>query len=171
VVLLFISLVLHLLGAVKLTSNSAVYGHSIDTVHYEEEEVLESLEEIEAQTIGNLLPDDDDLLSGVTDGLDFLAQPKAGDDAEDLDFFSSVGGMDLEDDGLSAGQKKFEFTGGVSPSGNNASIAGEHPHGEHPSRTLFVRNINSNVEDAELRALFEVLLFFVFLTLFAGYWT
>lgn len=107
----------------------------------------------------------------MTDGLDFLAQPKAGDDAEDLDFFSSVGGMDLEDDGLSAGQKKFEFTGGVSPSGNNASIAGEHPHGEHPSRTLFVRNINSNVEDAELRALFEVLLFFVFFTLFAGYWT
>lgn len=31
----------------------------------------------------------------------------------------------------------------------------EHPHGEHPSRTLFVRNINSNVEDEELRALFE----------------
>ncbi|XP_030539442.1 protein MEI2-like 4 [Rhodamnia argentea] len=139
----------------KLTSNSAMYGHSVDTVHYEEEEVLESLEEIEAQTIGNLLPDDDDLLSGVTDGLDFLAQPKAGDDAEDLDLFSSVGGMDLEDDGLSAGQEKFEFTGGVSPSGNNASIAGEHPYGEHPSRTLFVRNINSNVEDAELRALFE----------------
>jgi RNA recognition motif-containing protein len=32
---------------------------------------------------------------------------------------------------------------------------GEHPLGEHPSRTLFVRNINSNVEDDELRALFE----------------
>ncbi|EFJ29695.1 hypothetical protein SELMODRAFT_91923 [Selaginella moellendorffii] len=39
------------------------------------------------------------------------------------------------------------FTGNV--------LAGEHPYGEHPSRTLFVRNINSNVEDAELRALFE----------------
>jgi hypothetical protein len=35
-------------------------------------------------------------------------------------------------------------------------LAGEHPYGEHPSRTLFVRNINSNVEDSELRALFEV---------------
>lgn len=31
----------------------------------------------------------------------------------------------------------------------------EHPYGEHPSRTLFVRNINSNVEDEELRALFS----------------
>jgi hypothetical protein len=33
---------------------------------------------------------------------------------------------------------------------------GEHPYGEHPSRTLFVRNINSNVEDDELRSWFEV---------------
>eukprot|EP01118_Nematostelium_gracile_P011773 TRINITY_DN4235_c0_g1_i4.p1 TRINITY_DN4235_c0_g1~~TRINITY_DN4235_c0_g1_i4.p1 ORF type:complete len:720 (+),score=121.49 TRINITY_DN4235_c0_g1_i4:327-2486(+) len=32
---------------------------------------------------------------------------------------------------------------------------GEHPQGEHPSRTLFVRNINSNVEDEELTMLFE----------------
>jgi len=32
---------------------------------------------------------------------------------------------------------------------------GEHPYGEHPSRTLFVRNINSNVEDDELRSWFE----------------
>jgi RNA recognition motif-containing protein len=31
----------------------------------------------------------------------------------------------------------------------------KHPYGEHPSRTLFVRNINNNVEDSELRALFE----------------
>lgn len=33
---------------------------------------------------------------------------------------------------------------------------GEHPLGEHPSRTLFVRNINSNVEDEELTSMFEV---------------
>ncbi|GLT60283.1 hypothetical protein SLA2020_330550 [Shorea laevis] len=32
---------------------------------------------------------------------------------------------------------------------------GEHPYGEHPSTTIFVRNINSNVEDSELKALFE----------------
>eukprot|EP01114_Cavostelium_apophysatum_P018402 TRINITY_DN5683_c0_g1_i3.p1 TRINITY_DN5683_c0_g1~~TRINITY_DN5683_c0_g1_i3.p1 ORF type:complete len:662 (+),score=155.60 TRINITY_DN5683_c0_g1_i3:370-2355(+) len=36
-----------------------------------------------------------------------------------------------------------------------ATNHGEHPLGEHPSRTLFVRNINSNVEDDELTALFE----------------
>ncbi|EFJ16044.1 hypothetical protein SELMODRAFT_117045 [Selaginella moellendorffii] len=38
----------------------------------------------------------------------------------------------------------------------HGTIAGEHPYGEHPSRTLFVRNINSNVEDSELRELFEI---------------
>lgn len=32
----------------------------------------------------------------------------------------------------------------------------EHPMGEHPSRTLFVRNISSNVEDEELKQIFEV---------------
>jgi hypothetical protein len=33
---------------------------------------------------------------------------------------------------------------------------GEHPYGEHPSRTLFVRNIHSSVDDEELRTLFSV---------------
>jgi len=31
----------------------------------------------------------------------------------------------------------------------------EHPLGEHPSRTLFVRNISSTVEDEELKQIFE----------------
>lgn len=146
--------------AVRLPSNNTIYGHSVDTVasHYEEEEIFESLEEIEAQTIGNLLPDDDDLLSGVTDGLDYNIQYSGGDDTDELDLFSSVGGMDLEDDGLSGGHNS-EFPGGVSnglPGACNGSVVGEHPYGEHPSRTLFVRNINSNVEDSDLRTLFEV---------------
>ncbi|KAH7516812.1 hypothetical protein FEM48_Zijuj10G0174400 [Ziziphus jujuba var. spinosa] len=144
----------------RLPSNSNMYGHSVDTFasHCEEEEIFESLEEIEAQTIGNLLPDDDDLLSGITDGLDCNIQYSGGDEMEELDLFSSVGGMDLEDDGLSAGQNSSEFAGGVSnglPGLCNGSVVGEHPYGEHPSRTLFVRNINSNVEDSELRTLFE----------------
>ncbi|GJZ69990.1 MEI2-like protein 4, partial [Tanacetum coccineum] len=121
-------------------NNTGMYGHSVGASQYqqqEEEEPFQSLEEIEAQTIGNLLPDDDDLLSGVTDGLDCKVQPGGADDAEDVDFFSSVGGMELGEDGVAV------------------AANGEHPNGEHPSRTLFVRNINSNVEDPELRILFE----------------
>ncbi|THG19675.1 hypothetical protein TEA_024688 [Camellia sinensis var. sinensis] len=144
----------------RLTSNNGLYGHSVGGAasHYEEEEPFQSLEEIEAQTIGNLLPNDDDLLSGVTDGLDYVAQPNIGDDIEDLDFFSSVGGLDLGEDGFLPGQRDSEFSGGSPDNqmgGSFSSVAGEHTYGEHPSRTLFVQNINSNVEDSELQALFE----------------
>lgn len=45
---------------------------------------------------------------------------------------------------------------GFNPSADSFTASfGEHPLGEHPSRTLFVRNINSNVEDEELSTLFE----------------
>ncbi|XP_021284513.1 protein MEI2-like 4 isoform X2 [Herrania umbratica] len=143
----------------RLSSNNAPYGHSIDTVasHYEEEELepFESLEELEAQTIGNLLPNDDDLFSGVTEGLDFIVLPNSAEEAEELDVFSSVGGMDLGDDGSTFVQKNSEFPGESQLGLRNGSVVGEYPCGEHPSRTLFVRNINSNVEDSELKALFE----------------
>ncbi|XP_042498649.1 protein MEI2-like 4 isoform X1 [Macadamia integrifolia] len=144
----------------RLPSNDVMFGHSVDTIapHYEEEP-FESLEEIEAQTIGNLLPDDDDLLSGVIDEIEYIAQPNSGDEIEDFDLFSSGGGMELEgDDGSSGALRNSDSSGGISNGqqvGSNSSVAGEHPYGEHPSRTLFVRNINSNVEDSELKALFE----------------
>ncbi|KAK9050887.1 hypothetical protein SSX86_027512 [Deinandra increscens subsp. villosa] len=129
-------------------TNNSMYGHSVGASQYEEAEPFESIEEIEAQTIGNLLPDDDDLLSGVTDGLESnKLQPGSGDDVEELDFFSSVGGMELGEDG--GGQRNSETT--VTQLGGGE----QQPHGEHPSRTLFVRNINSNVEDSELQILFE----------------
>ncbi|KAJ6945738.1 protein MEI2-like 4 isoform X2 [Populus alba x Populus x berolinensis] len=144
----------------SLSSTNPLYGHSVDNTiasHFEEEEPFESLEEIEAQTIGNLLPNDDDLFTGVTDRVENINHPSGGDDMEELDFFSSVGGMDLGDDG-SVAQIDSEFPGGASNGqlgACNLSMAGEHPYGEHPSRTLFVRNINSNVEDSELKAVFE----------------
>ena len=147
-----------MLVAVRLSSNNALYGHSIDTVasHYEEEEPFESLEELEAQTIGNLLPNDDDLFSVVTDGLDFIVQPNGAEEAEELDVFSSVGGMDLEDYDPTFVRKNSEFPEESHLGLCNGLVVGEHPCGEHPSRTLFVRNINSNVEDSELKSLFEV---------------
>ncbi|GMH15078.1 hypothetical protein Nepgr_016919 [Nepenthes gracilis] len=143
----------------KLSANNNLYGNSVDTLtsHFEEEP-FESLEEIEAQTIGNLLPDDDDFFSGVVDGLEKVSQVGVGDNIEDLDLFSSAGGMDLGDDNSSRGQVDAEFSVGICSGqlgGSNVSVAGKHPYGEHPSRTLFVRNLNSNLEDSELRVIFE----------------
>ncbi|CAN4124160.1 unnamed protein product [Withania somnifera] len=142
----------------RLPANSSPHGHSVGAAdsHYEEEP-FESLKELEAHAIGNLLPDDDDLLTGVTDGQDYVGQPYAGDDIEDLDLFSSVGGMDLGEDGSSTGQQNSEYAGNyiLQLGDSNAAVGGQHPFGENPSRTLFIRNINSCVEDSELQTLFE----------------
>ncbi|RWV95489.1 hypothetical protein GW17_00041876, partial [Ensete ventricosum] len=95
-----------------------------------EDEPFESTEEIEAQTIGNLLPDDDDLLSGVIDDLGFVARPNSGDDIDD-DIFYSGGGMELEPDDNTNVSKGLEFVGGGASNGQqvgpNGTIAGEHP--------------------------------------------
>ncbi|CAI9292990.1 unnamed protein product [Lactuca saligna] len=123
------------------------------------------LEELEDHAIGNLLPEEDELLAGVIDGFDLNTFPSRADELEDYDLFGSGGGMELESDmdTLNVSMSKVGLTDGVVGNGvahytlanGVATVAGEHPYGEHPSRTLFVRNINSNVEDSELRTLFE----------------
>ncbi|RHN44628.1 putative RNA recognition motif 2, nucleotide-binding alpha-beta plait domain-containing protein [Medicago truncatula] len=138
----------------RLSANNAFYGHSVDTIasNYEEEKLSDSLEELEAQIIGNLLPDEDDLLSGVTDGNNYIICDSNGDDIDELDLFSSNGGFDLGDvENPSSIERNSEIISGV----RNSSIAGENSYGEHPSRTLFVRNIDSDVKDSVLKALFE----------------
>jgi hypothetical protein len=65
---------------------------------------------------------------------------------EPYDVFGGMEGMDPTAGGGGAEESPAE------PCGQSV----EHPLGEFPSSTLFVRNINSNVEDEELRTLFEV---------------
>lgn len=101
------------------------------------------------------------------DGFDIGWLPSLIDDSDEYDIFGSGGGLEmgsdyqehlgvglsnlcLSDNGVGEGLAYSGLTNGV------GAVAGEHPLGEHPSRTLFVRNINSNAEDAELRTLFEV---------------
>ncbi|KAK6932265.1 Mei2-like, C-terminal RNA recognition motif [Dillenia turbinata] len=122
-------------------------------------------EDLENHAIGSLLPDEDDLLAGIMDDFDLSRLPSQLEELEECDLFGSGGGMELENDlqeSLNLGMSKVSIADGA---GNGMShcglsngvgaVAGEHPYGEHPSRTLFVRNINSNVEDSELRVLFE----------------
>ncbi|BAT73162.1 hypothetical protein VIGAN_01062400 [Vigna angularis var. angularis] len=117
------------------------------------EEPCKSLKEMEADTIGNLLPDEDDLFSGVVDELGCSSHAKTIDDFEDFDLFSSGGGMEMEgDEHLSSGKIMNGLDGDY---GFFGAFKGKLPFGEQPSRTLFVRNINSNVEDSELKDLFE----------------
>ncbi|XP_054800645.1 protein MEI2-like 5 [Prosopis cineraria] len=130
-------------------------------------EVSESLGGPNIHTLGTMLPDDEEeLLAGLTDDFDLSGLPGSLEDLEDYDLFGSCGGMELETDpqeSLTVGISKLSFSDSTIGNGlphfsfpnGVGTVAGEHPYGEHPSRTLFVRNINSNVEDSELRALFE----------------
>ncbi|KAK9021206.1 hypothetical protein V6N11_011206 [Hibiscus sabdariffa] len=141
----------------RLVGNDLSYQHASKAASHHEEEPLKSMKEIEAQTIGNLLPDEDDLFSGVIGELELNTHAGKGDELEDFDLFSSGGGMELEgDDHGSMVPRNSDFIRVLSGhGGSNGSIVGEHPYGELPSRTLFVRNINSNVEDSEIKTLFE----------------
>ncbi|KAM5580029.1 protein MEI2-like 2 [Rosa sericea] len=130
-------------------------------------EIKDPLENAESNSFRITLPDDEDeLLAGLTDDFDLSRLPSHLEEMEEYDLFGSGGGMELDfelQDSLGIGLSKLSISDGVSPNGighyalpNGAgTVAGEHPYGEHPSRTLFVRNINSNVEDSELRSLFE----------------
>lgn len=118
---------------------------------YPEEEPSQSLQEMEVQTIGNLLPDEDDFFAGV---VGHKSRANGGDDLDDCDLFSSVGGMELEGDVFSSVSQRAGKRGG-----NNVFGVGEPPRGEVSSRVLFVTNMDSIIEDYELRALFEVRIF------------
>lgn len=147
--------------AVRLTSSDAFVNQAVNTTqpNFVEDEVFASLEEIEAQTIGDLLPDDDDdLLSGAIHDPRYVAQSNKADVEDDL--FCSVGGMELESSDNFSCKKEYDYGGAFSGGGMGLSnlLANNLPHGEQPSRTLFVRNIDSNMDDMELRGFFEVFL-------------
>ncbi|CAA6671341.1 unnamed protein product [Spirodela intermedia] len=114
------------------------------------------VDDFDLEKIGSMLPDDEEeLLAGIVDDFDLSGLPSQVEEMEEYDVFGTGGGMELDFDpseSLSIGWQKLASYGVPH---NVGTIFGEHPYGEHPSRTLFVRNINSNVEDSELRTLFE----------------
>lgn len=160
--------------AVNLT-DSEQYGQlvddnllTVDKVH-KEDEGHDPFDNFEINAIGNMLPDDEDeLLAGIMDDFDLSGLPNQLEDLDENDLFVNGGGFEMDfesQEGLSFGVSKMSISDGIASNGIGpyaipngvGTVAGEHPYGEHPSRTLFVRNINSNVEDSELRTLFEVL--------------
>ncbi|KAF3551753.1 hypothetical protein DY000_02002355 [Brassica cretica] len=110
----------------------------------------DSLEDAEPPSLEILLPEDEnELLPGLIDELNFSGLP---DELEDLDVFCTGGGMELDGESQRDAASSFVTRKRSNTSGR---VSVEHPNGEHPSRTLFVRNINSSIDDSELTALFE----------------
>ncbi|XAR52794.1 hypothetical protein NMG60_11021069 [Bertholletia excelsa] len=123
-------------------------------------------DDAEQSAVGSFLPgDEEELLAGIMEDFDLNELPSQMEDLED-DLFGSGGGMELDfgcQESVKIDMSMLSMNDGIPINGVGhyglpngvTTIAGEHPYGEHPSRTLFVRNINSNVEDSELRSLFE----------------
>lgn len=143
-------------GAVRLSGD--VFVGNRTQSNFMEDEALESLQEMEAQTIGDLLPDDDELLSGAIHSIDCVPQSSKIDVEDDL--FCSLGGMELESDDNFSCKKAFEYDYGGGFSSQEKVLGNfpvsDIPHGQQPTRTLLVNNINVDVKDRELRVLFEV---------------
>jgi hypothetical protein len=75
----------------------------------------------------------------------------------DDDVFSSVGGLEL---GQEADGQTDRQPCAASPAAAASSLMGpmigDLPFGDAPTRTLLVSNVEADVDDAELRTLFEV---------------
>ncbi|KAJ1255167.1 hypothetical protein BS78_K283400 [Paspalum vaginatum] len=112
----------------------------------EGDEPLGSMKEMEAQTIGDLLPDDDDLISGIIDGFEYAGLSNQDDADEDI--FCTGGGLELENDDSNNVSKFHQVS-------FKNQLPGKHSINEHSSRALVVKNINPSIGDYELRVLFQ----------------
>lgn len=126
-----------------ISSSEDVQLHQ-SAASYKVESPVETKEN-EAQSISNLLPDEDDLFSGIIDKMRCSTRLDGSEDEEDL--FQSGGGMELEADTNGFLNDRIN---------SNGSIATKHTYGEKFSRTLLVTNISTSIEDSELRSLLEV---------------
>ncbi|CAL9090049.1 unnamed protein product [Musa textilis] len=157
----------------QLKTHNSVHGvHSADNsssqlkTHSKYLEGKFIVDELDFQEDEVLLPNnEEDLLAGIMDDFDLTNLPKLVDESEDCDLFGSVGGFELDSgptESITASMEKVSISDSYAENGISqhilpngfGTVSGEHPYGEHPSRTLFIRNINSNVEDSELQSLF-----------------
>lgn len=134
---------------------SGVYGQSAgaNDSGYDGDEPLGSMKEMEAQTIGDLLPDDDDLMSGIIDGFEYTGLSNQDDADEDI--FYTGGGLELEHDDSNNVDKFRDVSFKI-------QLSEKHSIDKHHSRALIVKNINPGIEGSDLRALFQVSFFFSF---------
>ncbi|GBG61886.1 hypothetical protein CBR_g23837 [Chara braunii] len=135
-------------------------GHShlsSSAVEEEPEEPFGLGDDLDAQNIQKFLPDDEEELLANAMDFNLNLSGNGSEEPDDYDVFPL--GIELGENlnGTAGQAQDGDGSGSRIHTGPSASssVVGEHPYGEHPSRTLFVRNINSNVEDSELRALFE----------------
>ncbi|RYA83918.1 hypothetical protein DD594_26745, partial [Enterobacter cloacae complex sp. 4DZ1-17B1] len=80
--------------------NSASGGGQLEDIGLDvdaADEVLGPLdEELVSRAIGDILPGEDELLAGITDGFDWMNLNTATEENEEFDLFSSGGGLEMD---------------------------------------------------------------------------
>ncbi|KAH9615770.1 hypothetical protein KSS87_012345 [Heliosperma pusillum] len=96
-------------------SNKTISRQSSSVVPQNDElECFKSPEEIEDQTINSLLPDEEDLFSGIADEMGFMDKANGGDDLDDFDLIFGKGDLDFElENHLQAGQRNVGYPWGA----------------------------------------------------------
>jgi len=100
-----------LMHKLRFSASNASFHESASNVGSQNSHLgsVNCVEEIDAQAIKNLLPDEEELLSGVT-SLGHVTHGGNQDDFEDFDLFSSIGGIELEaDERIWAGNRSANF--------------------------------------------------------------
>ncbi|KAJ0475845.1 putative RNA recognition motif domain, mei2/Mei2-like RNA recognition [Helianthus annuus] len=157
-------------NAYRASTDISLFSSSLPVILHEKYgfPLEDESEDIATSLTGSMLPGEEDEPFTGTDDFDLGDLPTQLEDLDlEDDLFESGGGMEMDSDsrdGIRFGLSNLRLSDSVPLTGiinrhelpnGVAPVVGEHPYGEHPSRTLFVRNINSNVEDSELRCLFE----------------
>ncbi|XP_074316498.1 protein MEI2-like 4 [Silene latifolia] len=99
----------------RLSSNKILSRQSSGVArHNGELDPFKSPDESEGQTINSLLPDEEELFSGIADEMGHMGHANAVDDLEDFDLFIGSGGIELEgDDHLKAGPRNVGYPRGL----------------------------------------------------------
>lgn len=124
--------------AVRLSSNKFGSRQSSTVApHIDEVEPFKSLEESEGQTINNLLPDEEELFSGMVDEMGHLGNANASDDLEDFDVFTYSGGIELEaEENLQAGRRNVGYPWGIHQNQQRPVHAMDHTQRIHSTARL-----------------------------------
>uniref|UniRef100_A0A803ND93 Mei2-like C-terminal RNA recognition motif domain-containing protein n=1 Tax=Chenopodium quinoa TaxID=63459 RepID=A0A803ND93_CHEQI len=122
----------------RLSSNKYVSRQSSTVApQIDEGEPFKSLEDGEGQAINNILPDEEELFSGMVDEMGHLGNANANDDLEDFDVFTYSGGIELEaEENLQAGRRNVGYPWGIHQNQQRSVHAMDHAARIHSTARL-----------------------------------
>ncbi|KAL9239397.1 hypothetical protein vseg_013727 [Gypsophila vaccaria] len=119
-------------------SNRILSRNSSSVVPQNDElDLPKSPEESDGQAINSLLPDEEDLFSGIADEMGPMGHAKTEDDLDDFDLFFGIGGIELEgDDRGQAAQRSNGYPWGPHQSQQRPANLLDHGLGIHSTHRL-----------------------------------